>query len=165
MKSGCLLLSALSLVVPLTGCGPAELPYTDNSQDPLAYARDIKALVAQAARQAKTSQEPIDYLAPVLVELKQTDRPLGQSRRVYEELRSRLEQLIRDCQRAGGRRRIWPGNWTSWSSCADFARWSAPHADRGLIVPRTDFFARRSRNRFLASQETTDYMARPSRNQ
>jgi hypothetical protein len=62
---GCLLISALALVVPLMGCGQAELPYTDNSQDPVAYARDIKGLIASAVRQAKTSQEPIDHLAPV----------------------------------------------------------------------------------------------------
>jgi hypothetical protein len=39
----------------------------------------------------------------VLQELKRTDRPVGEFRRVYDELRSRVEQLVRDCERAGGR--------------------------------------------------------------
>jgi hypothetical protein len=83
------------------GCGPAELPYTDNSQDPLAYARDIKAQIQSAVRQAKSSSEPLDYLDPLLTELQRTDRPLGDSRPIYDDLRQRLEQLVADCKHAG----------------------------------------------------------------
>jgi hypothetical protein len=84
----------------LAGCR-SEAPYTDNSQDPLAYARDIKAQVQSAARNAKSSNEPVDYLAPVLLELKRTDRPLGSFGGVYTDLRSRLEKLVEDCERTG----------------------------------------------------------------
>jgi hypothetical protein len=87
----------------LLGCGRSELPYTDNSRDPLAYARDVKTLVVTAARQANGSKEPLDFLGPVLHELNRTDRPVGEFRSVYDELRKRVEQLIRDCERAGGR--------------------------------------------------------------
>jgi hypothetical protein len=93
---------ALALAIAVwAGCGPAEPPFTDNSQDPLAYARDVKAQILSAARQAKTSSEPVDFLDPVLVELKRTDRPLGDSRAVYDDLRTRVEQLVADCKRAG----------------------------------------------------------------
>jgi hypothetical protein len=96
---------ALSYSAPifmlLSGCGPAEAPYTDNSQDPLAYARDIKAQVQSAVRQAKSASEPLDYLDPLLTELKQTDRPLGDSRAIYDDLRNHLEQLVADCKKSG----------------------------------------------------------------
>lgn len=101
MKLVCFLASAFAITVALAGCGPAELPYTDNSQDPLAYARDVKVQVMSAARNAKSSNEPVDYLAPVLLELKRTDRPLGESRAVYADLRARVEQLVADCERTG----------------------------------------------------------------
>lgn len=84
----------------LTGCR-REAPYTDNSQDPLSYARDVKAQVQSAARNARSSNEPVDYLAPVLLELKRSDRPLGSFGGTYADLRSRLEQLVADCKRTG----------------------------------------------------------------
>jgi hypothetical protein len=91
------------LAVVCVGCGPKELPYTDNSQDPFAYARDVKGLVVSAARRAKASSEPVDFLAPALLELKRTDRPVGEHRSIYEDLRNRLDQLVRDCEQAGGK--------------------------------------------------------------
>ena len=101
MKPHCFLAPAFAVALVLAGCGPAELPYTDNSQDSLAYARDVKAQVTSAARHARSSNEPVDYLAPVLLELKRTDRPLGASSAVYGDLRARVEQLVADCERAG----------------------------------------------------------------
>jgi hypothetical protein len=102
MKRFSILCSLLALV-SLSGCGPKELPYTDNSQDPLAYARDIKQLVVSAARRAKGSSEPVDFLSPALLELKRTDRPVGEFRSVYQELQKRLDQLVRECEQAGGK--------------------------------------------------------------
>ncbi len=96
-------LTMLTGVVLLSGCGRMELPYTDNSRDPMAYAQDIKTLVASAARRAKRAQEPADYLGPVALELQRTDRPVGDFRTTYNELRTRVDQLVRDCERAGGR--------------------------------------------------------------
>jgi hypothetical protein len=93
--------SILASAAVLAGCGPAEAPYTDNSQDPLAYARDVKAQVQSAVRQAKSASEPLDFLDPLLTELKRTDRPLGDSRAIYDDLRKRVEQLVTDCKTAG----------------------------------------------------------------
>jgi hypothetical protein len=90
-----------ALAAALAGCGPSEIPYTDNSQDPAAYARDIKAQINSAVRNARSSNEPVDHLEPLLLELKRSDRPLGESRSVYEDLRARVEQLVADCKRQG----------------------------------------------------------------
>jgi len=101
MIKGAFIATACSIALLSAGCGPAELPYTDNSQDPLAYARDVKVQIASAARHAKSSNEPLDYLAPVLQELKRTDRPLGDSRAIYADLLTRVEQLVADCTKSG----------------------------------------------------------------
>lgn len=103
MTRCCFLKSAFAVAIALIGCGPSELPYNDNSQDAGAYARDIKTMVATAVRQAKGSNEPLDYLTPVLHELQRTDRPLGELGPIYADLRVRVEQLVRDCQTAGGK--------------------------------------------------------------
>jgi hypothetical protein len=89
------------VAISLVGCGQAEPPFTDNSQDPLAYARDVKAQVQSAVRQSRSSSEPADYLDPLVTELKRTDRPLGESRAIYDDLRTRAEQLVADCKSAG----------------------------------------------------------------
>ena len=103
MKFCCFFVAAFAVAASLSGCGPKELPYTDNSLDPLAYGRDVKILVATAARQAKGSTEPIDFLAPLLTELEKTDRPVGEFRAMYEDLRSRVKELVGDCEKSGGR--------------------------------------------------------------
>lgn len=87
----------------LPACGSNELPYTDNSQDPEAYARDVKTLVAQSVRQAKTSTEPLELLTLVLSELKKTDRPAGKYKPTYEELRKNLEAMITEFEQVGKR--------------------------------------------------------------
>ena len=102
MRFCCFFLAAFAVAL-LSGCGPKELPYTDNSLDPLAYARDVKILVATAARQAKGSAEPLDFLGPLLNELEKTDRPVGEFGAVYEDLRSRVKQLVLDCEKSGGK--------------------------------------------------------------
>jgi hypothetical protein len=99
----CSFMRGVATLVLLWGCGPAELPYNDNSQDSAAYARDVKTLIATAVRQAKGAREPIDYLSPVSHELQRTDRPYGEHSATYEDLRNRVEQLVLDCQKAGGK--------------------------------------------------------------
>lgn len=84
-------------------CGPKELPYTDNSQDPDAYARDVKTLVVNSARQARSSSEPLDLLTLVLSELKKSDRPVGKFRPTYDELRNSVEILVAEFERLGKR--------------------------------------------------------------
>ena len=91
----------VATVATLAGCSPAEPPYVDSSQDPLAYSRDVKAQVQSAVRRAKSASEPLDHLDPLLTELKRTDRPLGDSRAIYDDLRQRVEQLVADCKSAG----------------------------------------------------------------
>jgi hypothetical protein len=103
MKLSCFMTRGLIAAVLLTACGPAELPYNDNSQDATAYARDVKTMIATAARQAKGASEPLDYLTPVSHELARTDRPYGELRPVYEDLRKRLDELVLECQKAGGK--------------------------------------------------------------
>lgn len=96
-------LFGLLLVAGTTGCGPAK-PSVDNSQDPEAYARDVKNLAFNAAESAAKSREPADDLLQLTSELEQQDRPRGSYGNVYEKLLKTANDIKTDCQKqAGGR--------------------------------------------------------------
>lgn len=94
----------LVFLAALVGCGGgSDLPYTDHSKDPEAYARNVKALVLGVAADAKTSREPADDLASIVTELEQKDRPRGSYGPIYDELLTNARTLQEECARASGR--------------------------------------------------------------
>ena len=96
---------AVSIVIlAIAGCGGSHAAYVDHSRDPLAYARDVKELVVDHVHLARQSREPGDMLVPIVSELDRLeDRPVGEYREVYEQLRAAAQQLLEACQRVDGR--------------------------------------------------------------
>lgn len=99
----CLSLSLFTLAV--VGCGGGEsLPYTDNSQDPEAYAKDVKLITIQAARGARASSEPVDSLDPLVRELEKSEtRPVGSYQSTYAEVLALAKEARDACAAAGGK--------------------------------------------------------------
>jgi hypothetical protein len=92
-------LMLLSLLA-LAGCG-GEQPYTDNSRDPAAYAKDVKHLVLESVEIAKKSSEPADQILTIVTELKQSgERPVGEHKATYDQLLEKANALLSACQSA-----------------------------------------------------------------
>lgn len=90
----------LLTLLALVGCG-GEQPYTDNSRDPLAYAKDVKQLVLEHVEIAKTSSEPADQVLTIVTELKQTaERPTGEHKATYDQLLEKSNALLSACEAA-----------------------------------------------------------------
>ncbi len=100
LTPGCCLL-ALCVVA---GCGPEELPYNDTSQDPEAYAQNVKLLVVRSVESARTSREPAEDIRPIIEELEQTDRPHGSYAATYAEILNIARPLVEEMEKAGGNR-------------------------------------------------------------
>jgi seryl-tRNA synthetase len=91
------LLLCVSLLL-IGGCGK---PLVDNSQDPEAYARDVKQLVFNEVASAAKSREPADQMVSVINELQQTDRPRGSYQATYDQLLKKAQEIQAECQKAG----------------------------------------------------------------
>ena len=87
------------------GCGDSKSK-VDNSQDPEAYARDVKQLVLDHVAIAAKSREPADQMAVIIAELEQRDRPLGSYQPTYEKLLTAAREIHAESKKANGR----PGN-------------------------------------------------------
>ncbi len=87
-------------VLVAAGCAK---PPVDNSQDPDAYARDVKQLVLTQVGAASKSREPADQIATVVTELQQTDRPRGKYQDTYDTLLTLAQGIKADCEKAKGR--------------------------------------------------------------
>ncbi len=90
------------------GCGGTKST-VDNSQDPDAYARDVKQLVFTQVSEAAKSREPADQMATVIAELEQVDRPQGSHKATYASILSTAKEIEADCKKANGR----PANLTA----------------------------------------------------
>lgn len=109
----------LSLLGLLAGCG-GELPYTDASRDPEAYAASVKKLVLGNIAAARTSKEPADQLAPIVAELENNPkRPKGGYAETYEQLLTSSRQLLEECQRMDGRPKDLDSRLTKLAALAD----------------------------------------------
>ena len=84
------------LAAALTGCGGTEEPpFTDNSRDPAAYARDVKTLVLRAADRLKGSpEEPATQVTELVNVLRlYPDQPVGEHEATYAALLKTGEEL------------------------------------------------------------------------
>jgi hypothetical protein len=84
------------------GCGSSQ-PTVNNSQDPEAYARDVKQLVYDVVESAPQSREPADQIALVVTELEQTDRPRGNYANTYTQLLTTAKEIQAECEKSGGK--------------------------------------------------------------
>lgn len=89
--------------IALCGCGAAELPYTDNSRDSEAYAKNIKQLVVDMSQSNRGSPEIADSISSLVEELKQTDRPQGEHAAKYAEIRAVAEAIVAEGNPASGK--------------------------------------------------------------
>jgi hypothetical protein len=90
-----------SAILAATGC--AGKPPVDNSQDPDAYARDVKQIVFTQVAAASKSREPADQVATIVAELQQTDRPRAKYEGTYDKLLTLARAIKADCEKAKGR--------------------------------------------------------------
>lgn len=91
------------MLVFLSGCGRS---YTDNSNDPEAYARDIKEVALNAVNAARKGRESADSLRTLVRELQNQEkisRPVGSYKATYDELLGLALPLMEDCEKARGR--------------------------------------------------------------
>jgi ABC-type branched-subunit amino acid transport system substrate-binding protein len=91
------------IAITLCGCGGAEAPYTDTSQDSAAYAKNVKELAIVCASEAKNSPEPADSISPLVEELKQTDRPHGEHAAKYSEMLVVAEAIVAEGNPTSGK--------------------------------------------------------------
>jgi hypothetical protein len=99
-----LVLGGLGLfAIAICGCGGAEAPYTDTSQDSAAYAKNVKELAIVCASEAKKSPEPADSISPLVEELKQTDRPHGEHAAKYAEMLVIAEAIVAEGNPSSGK--------------------------------------------------------------
>ncbi len=92
----------LLLMIGLVGCGPTELPYTDNSKDPAAFGNTIKQLVTDAVADARRSREPYDQIRLISNAINVDRQPVGEFAPVYEQLKSAADELADACESADG---------------------------------------------------------------
>lgn len=95
---------ACFLLFGVVGCGGgSSVPYTDNSQDPEALARNIKELIVNSVADARTSKEPQDHLRNIVSAVSPgTNKPMGSYEGTYAQIRESAEQLMEACERANG---------------------------------------------------------------
>ena len=88
------------LVVSTLGCGPRELPFTDNSRDSLAFASSMKGLVLNTTENIKTIKEPADALRGIVSALSELDvSPTGEHLKTYQEIHTLAKALMIDCEK------------------------------------------------------------------
>jgi len=82
------------------GCGPAELPFTDNSKDSEAFAKTIKGLVLNTVERIKDSPQPADSLRQVVLSLSELkDCPTGSHLATYEDMFKLSSALLKDSEK------------------------------------------------------------------
>lgn len=98
------LVFACVLTLGLVGCGGgSSVPYTDNSQDAEALARNVKELIVNAVADARKSKEPQDHIANVVAATApKPGKPTGSFEGTYAQIHTAAEQLVEACERAGG---------------------------------------------------------------
>ena len=91
----------LALVLGATlGCGPQELPFTDNSKDSVAFALSMKGLVLNTTENIKSIKEPTDALRGIVEALSELDVcPTGEHLKTYQELHSLAKALMNECEK------------------------------------------------------------------
>jgi hypothetical protein len=100
------LLPLLLLPLALSGCGPSEPPFTDNSKDADLYAADVKQIALDAVQRARRSREPADQIQTLVSELENQEsnsRPVGPHKAIYSELLNLSKEFIKECNSGGGK--------------------------------------------------------------
>ena len=88
------------LICTTLGCGPRELPYTDNSKDSVAFALSMKGLVLNTTENIKTIKEPADALRGIVAALSELDVcPTGEHLKTYQEIHTLAKALMTDCEK------------------------------------------------------------------
>lgn len=93
-----LCLSGMMLLVGITGCGEAEMPYKDSSKDSAAFALDIKQLILNSAEDIKKSPKP-DTIRAIVQSLSELDAcPTGDHLKTYQELFKLTSELLNQAE-------------------------------------------------------------------
>jgi hypothetical protein len=82
------------LLLFCTGCGREELPFTDNSQDPVLYTKSMRTMIETNCKLARTG-DPAVHLSPLYMELNRDDRPLGSHGEVFAEMRDVCNDAVK----------------------------------------------------------------------
>ena len=93
------MLLLVTVVGAIAGCGPAELPYTDNSKDSLSFAKDMKQMVLNTIEQVRNSPQPADSIRVIVQSLSELDAcPTGDHLKTFEELHKMSSDLLSQCE-------------------------------------------------------------------
>ena len=88
------------LMLSTLGCGPRELPFTDNSKDSVAFALSMKGLVLNTTENIKSVKEPADALREIVAALSELDVcPTGEHLKTYQEIHTLAKALMNDCEK------------------------------------------------------------------
>jgi hypothetical protein len=99
MSNRAMMICCLGMAAMLAGCGPSELPFTDNSKDADAFGRSIKVLVLHTAEELKTSKQPADALRAIVQSLSELDAcPTGEYLPIYQEMHKLTSDLLSQCE-------------------------------------------------------------------
>lgn len=81
--------------VALVGCGGGERPFTDNSKDSAAFAKDVKQVILNAAEELKTSKQPGDTVRAIVQTLSDLDQcPTGEHLQTYKDMHAIASDLL-----------------------------------------------------------------------
>ena len=82
------------------GCGPAELPFNDNSKDSAAFALDIKTLILNTTSHLKNSKDQAATLSGVVSALSSLESsPVGAHLTTYKEIQSLATALMAEYEK------------------------------------------------------------------
>lgn len=81
----------------LHGCGPEELPFTDNSQDAELYAQNMRRTVLMLVQYARGG-DPETQMGILATELSHTDRPVGDYAAIYDDMREKTGEALEICR-------------------------------------------------------------------
>ncbi len=82
------------------GCGPRELPFTDNSKDSAAFALDIKTLALNTTAHIKSSKDPSAALGGLVSALSALDTsPAGTHLATLKEIHSLSSALMAEYEK------------------------------------------------------------------
>ncbi len=88
------------LLCSTTGCGPRELPFTDNSKDSVAFALDMKTLALNTTTHLKNSKDQAAALSGLVSALSALDSSLtGPHLETYKEIHSLASALMAECEK------------------------------------------------------------------
>ena len=91
----CYGICGLFLAATLIGCGPGELPYTDNSKDSAKFALDIKRIILSSAEDIKKAPQPADAIRVIVQSRSELDAcPTGEHLKTYQQLHSLSSELL-----------------------------------------------------------------------